>query len=131
MQNHSNIFLATAKTATGTFVDFDIPAGVKRVTVMFDGVSTNGVSEPLMRLGSSEVVEDMGYKGTTSYASTFGAWTVGVRLIGGATIAAVAQVGALTLSNMVGSSWVIQGSLGRSDAAQLSDVSGLKPSPLH
>jgi len=42
MKDHSNINLGEAKTATGTFVDFMIPEGVKRITVMFDGVSTNG-----------------------------------------------------------------------------------------
>jgi hypothetical protein len=56
MQNHSNIFLGTAKAATGTFVDFDIPAGVKRVTVMFDGVSTDGTSPPQVQIGSGAII---------------------------------------------------------------------------
>lgn len=43
----------TAKPATGTSVDFlDIPNWVKRITVMFNSVSTNGTSSPLLQLGS-------------------------------------------------------------------------------
>lgn len=53
----------TAKTATGTSVDFTgIPSWVKRITVMFSGVSTNGTSPLLVQIGSGSVE-------TTSYAS--------------------------------------------------------------
>jgi hypothetical protein len=55
MQNHSNIFLATAKAATGTFVDFDIPAGVKRVTVTLTDVSTNGTGRLAVRIGTPAI----------------------------------------------------------------------------
>jgi len=38
-----SLTLATAQTASGTAVDFTgIPSWVKRITVMFSGVSTNG-----------------------------------------------------------------------------------------
>lgn len=58
----------TAVTASGTSVDFtSIPSWVKRITVMFSGVSTNGTSLIQVQIGDSGGVE------TTSYAS--GAWT--------------------------------------------------------
>jgi hypothetical protein len=61
MQNHSNIFFATAKAATGTFVDFDIPAGVKRITVTLTDVSTNGTGRLAVRIGTP-TIEVTGYR---------------------------------------------------------------------
>ena len=53
---------ATAVTASGTSVDFlDIPSWVKRITVMFGGVSTNGTSVPLIQLGDAGGIENTGY----------------------------------------------------------------------
>jgi hypothetical protein len=54
--------LETAKIATGTAVDFtSIPSWVKRITVMYNGVSTNGSSQPLIQLGDSGGIENTGY----------------------------------------------------------------------
>lgn len=52
--------LINAKTAvastSGTSIDFtSIPAGVKRITVMFSGVSTSGTSNFLIQLGAGSV----------------------------------------------------------------------------
>jgi hypothetical protein len=55
-------------TTSGTFKDFTgIPSWVKKITVMFNGVSTNGTSLIQIQIGDSGGVE------TTSYSS--GAWT--------------------------------------------------------
>jgi hypothetical protein len=57
---------AVASTS-GTSIDFTgIPSWVKRVTVMFSGVSTNGTSNPLIQLGASSGVTTSGYVGTGS-----------------------------------------------------------------
>ena len=55
----------TAQPSTsGTEIDFtSIPANVYRVTVMFDGVSTNGTSNLMLRIGDSGGNEDTGYAG--------------------------------------------------------------------
>lgn len=59
---------ALTATTSGTSIDFtDIPVWVKRITVMFSGVSTNGTSLIQVQIGDSGGVE------TTSYFS--GAWT--------------------------------------------------------
>lgn len=56
---------AVASTS-GTSIDFtNIPSWVKRITVMFSGVSTNGTSAITVRLGISSGVETTGYAGTT------------------------------------------------------------------
>jgi len=58
---------AVASTS-GTSIDFtSIPSWAKRITVMFNNVSTNGTSSMQLQLGTSGGVQ------TTSYSS--GAWT--------------------------------------------------------
>jgi hypothetical protein len=82
----SLITSGTAVTSTsGTSIDFTgIPSWVKRITVMFSGVSTSGSSLIQLQLGDSGGVE------TTSYTS--GAWlantantnsTTGLLIVGG------------------------------------------------
>jgi len=63
--------LATAQNSTsGTSIDFtSIPSWVKRVTVMFNGVSTNGSSIVQIQLGSTSF-STSGYKSTASFAGT-------------------------------------------------------------
>ena len=57
----------TAQVSTaGTSIDFTgIPSWVKRITVMFNGVSTNGTSNPQIQIGAGSV-------DTTGYASGLG-----------------------------------------------------------
>lgn len=58
---------ATAVTASGTSIDFTgIPSWVKRITVMFESVSTNGTSPISIKLGTSSGVESSAYFTTTS-----------------------------------------------------------------
>jgi len=57
----------TVVSASGTSVDFTgIPSTAKRVTVMFNGVSTNGSSVPIVQLGDSGGIETSGYGGVSS-----------------------------------------------------------------
>lgn len=54
----------TAVTASGTAVNFTgIPSWVKRITVMFSGVSTNGTSNIQLQLGDAGGFEASGYSG--------------------------------------------------------------------
>jgi hypothetical protein len=58
-------------STSGTALDFtSIPSWVKRITVMFSGVSTNGSSQPLFQLGDSGGIETTGYATATSSIST-------------------------------------------------------------
>ena len=61
------ITLATAQTASGTSVDFTgIPSWVKRITVMFSGISTSGTSNIQLQLGDAGGFETSGYNGAMS-----------------------------------------------------------------
>jgi len=64
--------LATALNSTsGTSIDFTgIPSWVKRVTVMFNGVSTNGTSPLRLQLGTSSGVVTTGYNCCASVLSS-------------------------------------------------------------
>ena len=58
---------AVASTS-GTSIDFTgIPSWAKRITVMFNGVSTNGTSTIQLQIGSGSIITT-GYVGAGSYA---------------------------------------------------------------
>jgi hypothetical protein len=115
----ANIMLGTAVASTsGTSIDFTgIPSWAKRVTVMFDGVSTNGTSAPMIQLGDSGGIETTGYAAGTSLAQQ-SQFNVAVGNTTGFTIAPVgfslaASVvyGKITLELLTGNTWVATGSV--------------------
>jgi hypothetical protein len=110
--------LETAKTATGTSVDFTgIPSWVKRVTVMLNGVSTGGTSAHLLQLGDSGGIENTGYVsgaatvGTSSAAGTNS--TAGFILMQAA-VAAGSYSGHSIITQVSENTWILSGSLGYS-----------------
>jgi len=101
--------LATAQNSTsGTSIDFtSIPSWVKRITVMFDGVSTNGTSPICIQLGDSGGIETTGYNGgSTNQTPTYVANTVGLNINAGTT-AAAQIMGHAILTNISGNTWVL------------------------
>jgi hypothetical protein len=64
-----NITSGTAVASTsGTSITFSgIPSWVKRITVMFNGVSTNSANASLLQLGTGGSIQTTGYKGRTTY----------------------------------------------------------------
>ena len=58
--------LGTAVNATGTSVDFTgIPSWAKKITIMFNGVSTNGTSGMTVRVGNG-TIQTTGYSSSSS-----------------------------------------------------------------
>lgn len=85
-------------TTSGTAIDFtSIPSWVKRITISFNGVSTNGTSNLLVRIGSGSV-------DSTGYAS------VGQRIGASSTADGTSTVGFLI--NAVNSASLISGFVG-------------------
>jgi hypothetical protein len=69
-ENGTLIISGTAVSASGTAVDFTgIPSWAKRITVMFNSVSTNGTSNLLMQIGSGSVLTS-GYGSSAGYTGT-------------------------------------------------------------
>jgi hypothetical protein len=109
---------ATAVASTsGTSIDFTgIPSWVKRITVMFSGVSTNGTSNYQIQLGDSGGVETSGYAGVcASVGGTNQAqnalFSTGI-VVTANTAASYTYQGAISINNLSGNVWVAQGSLG-------------------
>jgi len=118
-------------TTSGTFVDFTgIPSWVKRVTVMFDGVSTSGTSNLLLQLGDSGGVETTGYLSyTVRTASTSVVGGANVTTGFGLTVSTTASYiisGGVQISNLTSNTWVAQGQLTESTGANGFPVSGSK-----
>lgn len=101
---------AVASTS-GTSIDFTgIPAGVRRITVMFNGVSTNGSSAYLIQLGAGSVTTS-GYLSTASYGTTSTTSTAG--LIASVNLtAATSQSGICLITNITSNTWVCSNAVG-------------------
>ena len=120
-------------TTSGTSIDFTgIPSWVKRITINFSGVSTNGTNIPLLQIGDSGGVETSGYLGSGS--SVFNGSTTSAVLqttgfgIGGGMVATVIFNGAIqiTLLDSTANTWCANGVLGRSDVACVFNCGGAK-----
>ena len=100
---------ATAQaTTSGTNIDFtSIPSWVKRITVMFNGVSSSGASPFLIRLGTSGGVVSTGYTSTNcNQAGTDSNNTTGFLATQASQSAADTVSGILTIVNVSSNIWV-------------------------
>jgi hypothetical protein len=110
---------AVASTS-GTSIDFtSIPSWVKRITVIFKAVSTNGSSLKQIQLGDSGGIETTSY---VSSAAVTGPASAGVSsttgfVVQGAAGAGVIESGSISIVLVSGTTWVASGVLGREDAA--------------
>jgi hypothetical protein len=105
----TNIVSGTAVASTsGTAIDFTgIPSWVKRITVMFNGVSLSGTSNLLVQVGSGSVT-------TSGYSSTYSAGsgstissansTAGFIML--ASLATATASGILTIQTLGSNIWV-------------------------
>ena len=103
-----------------------IPSWVRRITLMFNGVSTNGTSLPQIQIGAGSYTTS-GYLGSaSSVLSTVGSanYSSGAILINQA-VATQIHYGAVRITNISGNNWVFEGVLGRSDTAGTSLTGGV------
>jgi len=114
---------AVASTS-GTSIDFTgIPSWVKRVTVMFNGVSTNGTTGYAIQLGTSSGIETSGYAYGTSNSDSS---TSQFNMTGGSG-AAVGIYQGLAVFSLIGSNvWVVSAIVGRSDTSIAFSLGGSK-----
>jgi hypothetical protein len=126
---------ATAQASTsGTSIDFtSIPSWVKRITVMFSGVSTSGTSPQLIQLGDSGGVEITGYLGAASTSSGTGTnnanYTTGFGLTGiAAPSAGIIVHGSVTITALDPATnlWACVGNLGISSSAGVTQIGATK-----
>jgi hypothetical protein len=125
----SDLVSGTSQASTsGTSIDFTgIPSWVKRVTVMFNGVSTNGTSNYQIQIGSGSVTTT-GYLSVSSVnaVSSVGstAFTTGFGIQNGATAATTVNQGAVTIYLLSGNVYVANGLVSNSDVARTVNTAG-------
>lgn len=125
------IYSAAAQaTTSGTSIDFtSIPSWAKRLTLLFNGVSTSGANPVFVQIGDSGGFATTGYLGagsslggavaTSNYTTGFGLFVASASRL---------QHGSVTLSLADSSTntWVANGVTGCSDAANMQVVAGSK-----
>jgi len=125
----------TAQASTsGTSIDFTgIPSWVKRVTVMFNGVSTSGSSVVQIQLGTTATptYATSGYLGTVTLINSGGAGTAQYTGAGFATeitpSAASVRYGTVVFTLVdTNNNWACNGAVGYSDSAIISPTAGGK-----
>ena len=118
-------------TTSGTSHDYtSIQSWVKRITIMFDGVSTDSTSQIIVQLGDSGGFEITGYTGTVSSitgAAASAVLTSGFNLysIEAATYVHSGSI-TLTLQDPTNNTWAATGIIGHSDSAAIGLVAGIK-----
>lgn len=102
-------------STSGTSIDFTgIPSWVKRVTVIFNGVSTNGASQVLVQIGSGSVTTS-GYTslgGLGAIAGGVGGTTSTAGFVMGDNSASAVRYGTMIIVNITGTTWVSSHSIG-------------------
>lgn len=105
----------TAQNSTsGTSIDFTgIPSWVKRVTIVLNGVSTNGTSSLLVQIGTGGTPTTTGYTSASAFAQISASATGGASSTAGFVIyqntAAMTTNGTLGIFNVSGNTWVASG----------------------
>jgi hypothetical protein len=99
-------------STSGTFIDFTgLPAWVKRITVMYAGVSTNGTSALILQLGTSSGVVTSGYVGTMSYDAARAIYTTGIGIHNNGSASGIGN-GTTQVSLLGSNTWVGSGTVG-------------------
>ncbi len=98
-------------TTSGTAIEFTgIPSWVKRIVVMFFGVSTNGSTRMIVQLGTSGGIETTNYFSSASYSNSAGTFTfetTGLVLEPtGSASPPYARYGSMVIENVNSNSWV-------------------------
>ena len=106
------VLMTAQNTTSGSSVDFiGIPSWAKRVTVMFNGVSTNGVNHIIIQFGTSGGLQTTGYFSYSVYiqGGSVGALqsTAGTAIVGSS--AASVQYGPVSFTNFGGNTWMTSG----------------------
>jgi len=103
--DYSQLILATAQTASGTAVDFtSIPSWAKRITVIFNGVSTSGNSNILIQIGSGSIT-NTGYNSGSTANNSNTTSTTGF-IISNTISSGVLLSGGICISNISGNAWI-------------------------
>jgi len=111
------LVLGTAVNVSGTSVDFtSIPATARRITVMFNGVSTNGTNEILVQIGTSTGIVSAGYA-SGAFRNGGGQNSSAGFIVDVAHAASYLYSGSAVLTNFGANTWVCSGTLAHTNDA--------------
>ena len=119
-------------TTSGTSIDFtSVPPWVKKISIQFVGVSTNGTSNPLIQIGDAGGIEDSGYLGAgliiaNGSTPTVTNYTAGFGMPSGASANVIHGTVVLTMESASAFTWVASGSLSISNSTASILTSGSK-----
>lgn len=125
--NASAITLGTPQASTsGTAIDFtSIPAGTKKITIMFNGVSTNGTEGFLVQIGDSGGVETSDYVAAVQQGAVQANSTTGFLVTGDSAMAGEYRGSIiLTLENSANFTWTSQSIIHRASSSVWSASGG-------
>jgi hypothetical protein len=131
--DRGRMVLETAKASTsGTEVDFtDIPSWVKRVTVMFNAVSTNGTSGLRVQIGDSGGIETTSYEGVNSVTANSNvtatsAFSAGFDCLGLVAASVVRGSFVLSVFDSTSNTWTATASLSDTNQVRTYNTTGTK-----
>jgi hypothetical protein len=107
----------TAQASTsGTAIDFTgLPAGITRITVIFDGVSLSGTNDFLVQIGDSGGIENASYVSGSGFISGTNTTSVANSTVGFIVRSGDGNRtfhGHMTITRVTGNSWVSSHSMG-------------------
>jgi hypothetical protein len=109
-----------AVSTSGTSIDFTgIPATVRRITVMLNGVSTSGTSPLIVQLGDSGGVEITGYISSSGNIATATASVTSATtgfIVSDIAAASNTTSGIATIANITSNTWIASGTSKQSTA---------------
>jgi len=115
---------AITASTSGTAIEFTgIPSWVKRITVMYSGVSLSGTSNPIIQLGSTTYTTS-GYLGSASTGAGTAANMSAGFIISNASAAADTAHGMSTLATLNGLIWAFTSTITYSNQAATRYSSG-------
>lgn len=127
------LVLGTTQASTsGTEVDFTgLPSGIKRITITFSGVSTNGTDNWLIQLGDSGGIENSGYLGSgagvpSGSSPAVSNYTAGFGIRSASAASVLHGTVELCLLDAATNLWSCNGSLASSAAAEMYLTAGSK-----
>jgi hypothetical protein len=105
------VAMTAVASTSGTSIDFtSIPAGVKRITVMFNATSLNASGAIIVQIGSTTFTTT-GYSGAYGYYQNAGASSSALITTGFGAYAPTqgnteVQVGVMVITNLTGNTWI-------------------------
>ena len=125
--NSMNTLATSVASTSGTSIDFSsLPTWVKKITVMFSGVSLSSTANFLLQVGTGGTPTSTGYASSSIGVATAGAPAVTSTsgYIFYAAGAAGTFSGIITIANITGNTWVANGVLAQTTGTAVNTIGG-------